>query len=120
MDLELRAEALAQLIEDKLGLGGTGLPAKFARAGRRLPRHIHREGAHILGALQQYRHPKLHARIDQPRLDRAFDVIEQYLASYDAAAHRRGVVLDWLAAQAFNLIALAGLTVIILRWRGFV
>lgn len=119
MDLQARADHLAQMIEEKLGVGGKGLEAKLARAGRRLPRHVRREAALLAEALGQRDHPRLSRRIDLLRLERAFTVCERYLKTVDPWARRRGLALDWLAVNALNLLIIGVLVVSALLWRGF-
>ncbi len=119
MDLQARADHLAQIIEEKLGVRGTGLETKLKRAGRRLPKHIRTQGALLVEALRLEGHPKLSQRADPARLERAFADIERYLSALDPSARRRANVLDWLAGQAFSFFVLAILAIALLRWQGF-
>ncbi len=119
MDLHESADHLAQLIEEKLGVRGAGLAAKLARAGRNLPKHIRTDATMLVDAVAFEAHPKLSRQIDPENLERAFANVERFLTNLDAGARRRGIILDWLAKLAFNLMMLVGLLVIILGWRGF-
>lgn len=120
MDLEPRAEKLAQLMEERLGLGGDGFAAKLGRAGRSLPRRIRRDGAVIVEALALQAHPKLSRQIDEARLNRAFTHIERYLRAIDPWERRKGLLLNWLAGLAFSLLVVAGLLIAAMRWRGMI
>ena len=120
MDLDAKAEALAQLMEDRLGLRGDGFAAKLKRAGRRLPRRIRRDGAVIVEALALQAHPKLSRRVDEAQLARAVTHLDRFLRSIDPWERRKGAMLNWLAGLAFSLLVVAGLVVVVLRWRGLV
>ncbi len=119
MDLQKRADRLAQLIGNKLDVRGAGLEAKLKRAGRRLPKYIRGEARLLVDALAMEAHPKLARQIDKARLERAYHDVERYLQGLDAWARRRGGVLDWLAGNLFSLLLLAGLLIAVLVWRGF-
>ncbi|HGG06612.1 MAG TPA: hypothetical protein ENK28_14230 [Aliiroseovarius sp.] len=119
MDLHARADRLAHLIEEKLDTRGKGLEAKVRRAGRNLPKFIRAEAGLLIEALKVEAHPKLARQIDEARLEQAYANVERYLKGLDPWARRRGVVLNWLAGNALNLLIVAALTVAVLRWRGF-
>ena len=120
MDLQDRAERLAQLMEDRLGTGGKGFGAKLKRAGRRLPRRLRRDGALIQRALELLAHPRLSRQIDQADLTRAADHFERHLRQIDPWARRRGLMLNWLAGIAFSLLVVAGVLITVLRMRGLI
>ncbi len=118
MDLCARAEYLAQLMGDRLDIGGDGFAAKLANAGRRLPRHVRREGAHIAEALVLAAHPKLSRQIDQRRIKRASRIVERYLLGIDPWARRRDIFLNWLAGLAFGLLVLVAIVLALMVQRG--
>ncbi|WP_300519362.1 hypothetical protein [Aliiroseovarius sp.] len=120
MDLDPRVEILTRLMEERLGLGGEGFAAKLARAGRRLPRRIRRDGALIVDALSLQAHPKLSRQLDAARLDRSLTHVERHLRGIDPWDRRKGIVLNWLAGIAFSLLVVAALFVAALRWRGLI
>jgi hypothetical protein len=120
MDLHAKAEALAQLMEDRMGLRGDGFAAKLKRAGRRLPRRIRRDGAVIVEAMALQAHPKLSRQVDEARLDRALTHLDRYLRGIDPWERRKGALLNWLAGIAFSLLVVAALVIAVMRWRGLV
>ncbi len=120
MDLETRAAHLAQLMEERLSLRGRGFANKLARAGRRLPRRLRREGAVIAEALAVQAHPKLARRLDQARFQRAADQLERYLRGIDPAERRKGLFLNWLAGVAFSLLLVLVILIAVLRARGLI
>ncbi len=119
MDLQARADHLAQLIEDKLDVRGQGLEAKLHRAGRLLPKYIRGEADYLVEALKLQASPKLARQVDLARLRRGVADVERYLRDIDPWVRRRAVALSWLAANAFNLLVVAVLLLAVLLWRGF-
>jgi hypothetical protein len=119
MDLQARADHLAQMIEERLDVRGQGLEAKLRRAGRLLPRHVRSDAALVLRAMEQAGHPKLARQIDEKTLKRACRRVEAYLGNIDPWARRWSIVLGWLAGNAFSLLVIAGLLITVLAWRGF-
>ncbi|GGD26201.1 hypothetical protein [Sinisalibacter lacisalsi] len=118
MDLDRRADKLARLIEARLDAGGTGLEAKVAHAGRRLPKYLRRELGYIVEAMRMQASPRLSRQIDWARVERAFAAAERYLRRVDPWDRRRGIALDWLAGNAFNLLIVAALVAAVIAWRG--
>lgn len=114
------AQELEALLEDRLGLRKGTFPARVKRAGRRLPRWVHREAAVINEALRQESHPKLRRRIDIARVKAAHDRVRQHLKAIDPADRRRGAILGMLGALAFNLLLFAALALVFLSWRGLI
>lgn len=120
MELDDRLDKIAALMEERLGIRGDGFEAKFARAGRRLPRRLRREGALLVEARRLAAHPKLARRVDARRLRKAVRVFERYLGRVDGRQRRVTRLINWLAGNAFNILLVAALTVAVLAWRGLV
>lgn len=118
MELRARAEHLAQLMGDRLDIGGDGFEAKLENAGRRLPRHVRRECARIAEALALAGHPKLSRQIDHRRIKRASRIVERYLMSVDPWARRRDIFLNWLAGLVFSLLVLVAIVLGVMVRRG--
>lgn len=119
MNLQAGADRLAQLIEERLDVRGAGLEAKLNRAGRSLPKYIRGEARLLVEAVTMQAHPKLSRQIDHARLEQAYGDVERYLLGLDAWARRRGVALNWLAGNAFNLLIIGAVLLAVLVWRGF-
>ncbi|WP_397542445.1 hypothetical protein [Roseovarius salis] len=115
-----RSDALSALLRAKLGVRGSGLETRLARAGRRLPRAGRRAARDITGAARRMAHPKL-ARLNDPaRLDAAFDALTAHLKGIDRADRRRHAILSVLAVVVINLILLAFGLAAFLQWQGLV
>ncbi|WP_372612302.1 hypothetical protein [Aquicoccus sp.] len=119
-DIGARARELEALLEEKLGLRKGAFPARVKRAGRQIPKWVHREAAVINEALTLNSHPKLRHRIDPARVQSAHDRIRQYLNGIDPADRRLGLILGMLGALAFNLLLFAVLVLGFLRWQGLI
>ncbi len=120
MDLDADLDRLAALMEERLGIRGDGFEAKFARAGRLLPRKLRREGTLLIEARTMAAHPKLGRRLDERRLRDAVRALERHLERIDGTQRRITVAINWVAGNAFNLLIVLALTWAILAWRGLV
>jgi len=118
MDLEVRAERLAKLIEEKLGVGGKGLESKLGRGGRKLPRAVREAGEQLLLAQRMAANPKLARQVDTARTTAACDVAERTLGRIDPFERRKTIVINWLAGNAFNLAVVLALVLGVVVWRG--
>lgn len=119
MSIQARAEALALLFEEHLGLTGQGLEAKLRRAGRSLPGWVRAESRRILAATGQEGAPKLARQIDEALIDRAFSVIEKWLIEQNPWDKRRAWIIGFAAANVFNFLVAGGALAAVLVWRGF-
>ena len=118
--VEARAERVAKLIEERLGVRGRGLETKLRRAGRMLPNWVRREAERIVEARRLVQHPKLMRQTDPQALERAAERCERWLKSIDPWERRKDRILGFLAVNAFNLIVIAAAFVAFLVWRGYV
>ncbi|MFT6452633.1 MAG: hypothetical protein ACJA06_002135 [Halocynthiibacter sp.] len=119
MSIHARAEALAHLFEEHLGLTGQGLEGKLRRAGRSLPRWVRAESRKILAALGQEGAPKLARQIDEARVARAFSMIEKWLVEQSPWEKRRAWAIGFAASNVFNFMVIGGALAAVLLWRGF-
>lgn len=118
MDLQARADRLAQLIEERLDIRGAGLQAKLGRGGRRLPRMVRNAGEQLLLAQRMAANPKLAPQIDHARLNAACDAAERVLKRIDPWERRTTILVNWLAGNAANIIVVAALALAAIAWRG--
>ncbi|MCK0137946.1 hypothetical protein [Aliiroseovarius sp. F47248L] len=118
MDIRARTDRLAQLLEQRLDIRGTGFETKLRRAGRLLPRHLRRDGARLVEAMKLSDHPRLGRQVDPKQLEKSADAIERYLLSLDAWDRRRGIAVSFSASVLLNLLILIALVAGILLWRG--
>ena len=115
-----RSDHIAALIQSKLGVRGKTLESKLRRAGRSIPKWVHKEADQLVAAQRLMAHPKLMMQADPSQLDRAYQSCERWLKTVDPAKRRKDKMLKFLATNAFNLIAVAGLFVLTLSLTGHV
>lgn len=106
------------MIRTRLGIGGTDVRRQIRRARRHLPVSL-RGAADVLAHAQSMAgHPRLLRLLDPERVAAASDALGAHLAAIDIADRRKGRILGILAGMAFNLLAVLGLLVLFLIWRG--
>ncbi|WP_417699531.1 hypothetical protein [Pseudophaeobacter sp.] len=96
------------------------LAGALAKARRRLPRRIYKQGMRLAEALPLLEHPKLRQIQDEESLRKAAREVKRHLKSIDIADRRKGRLLEMLAGMVFSLLVVFVLLVVVLRWRGFV
>ena len=119
MTYQDRADRIAELMESHLGVRGKSLEEKLRKAGRSLPREIRQKGDQLTQAVQLEANPKLARRIDEDQVNTAFKACEKYLKDIDAADRRKGYAISFLTTNAFNFVAISGMLIAVLVWRGF-
>ena len=96
------ADRVAQLLEERLALGGRDLAAKLAKGGRLLPKRV-RDGAELLAdASEKARNPKLLGQIDMSDVAEAYawHVAPDFKHHNPYFAHDRQSLLDAMSASA--------------------
>ncbi len=119
MTYDDRAEHLANLIEERLGIRGSGLEAKLRRAGRLLPRRVQRDAARLLEAQRLQAHPKLARQVNDGAIQAACRNVEAYLATVDPKSRRMDGIVSLLSSNAINLLATASIVIGLMLWRGY-
>ncbi|MCV6594911.1 MAG: hypothetical protein OIF48_18315 [Silicimonas sp.] len=98
--------------------GAGDLSDVAARAGRRLPKRLHKDVALWVGAVEKLEHPKLALQVDDRALKRSEKRLRAYLDGQNPGAVRRGEILD-LVAKVALVIWIVGLGLFFfLLWRG--
>ncbi|MGI3211481.1 hypothetical protein ACROSR_10235 [Roseovarius tibetensis] len=103
---------------EKLRVRGRTFEQQVRRAGRRLPRRQRRAATTILGAQDWMAHPKLARILDFSEVDAAFSDLHAHLDRVDPAEDRKTALLRVLASIVLNLLGLAVLIHVLIRWRG--
>ncbi|MDQ2089996.1 hypothetical protein [Marimonas arenosa] len=115
-DITALASDLEARLDSKLGLRRGALPVRMRKAGRRLPRWVHRDAQVIGAALDLSAHPKLRRRVDQARVRAAHRRIADHIDQIDPKEQRTRFVLGVLAGLALNMLAMTGLLLAFLYW----
>ena len=118
MNAKETADSLAELMSTQLRVRGESLAEVAARAGRRLPKRLHRAVRTIVAAEEMQQHPKLERLIDRKAVHRANRKLRAFLDRQDPRAARRGEILDMLAKIAFVFVVVVLSVFFILLWRG--
>ena len=116
--IQQMADRVAQLLEERLGLGGRDLSAKLKRAGRSLPRKVRDSGMLLATSAEWARNPKLRGRIDMGEVSEAYDLCVRHLMAIDPARRRRDLFAGMIGSVGFGVLALLVILFAILAWRG--
>ena len=117
--IQQMADRVAQLLEERLSVGGRDLGAKLKRAGRILPKRV-RDGADLLAvAAEKSRNPKLLGQIDMGEVADAYDVCVRHLTTIDPAGRRRDTVAGRVGFVGYGILFLVIGIMAVLLWRGF-
>ncbi len=119
-DIQTQIAQTIQLLRKKLGVKDKTLIASVRRAKRRLPRKVYKQAMVLAQAEPMAEHPKLRLVLDGPKLEKASDEVQNHLNAINLADRRLGWFLSFLGSVGLGLIALAAVTMIVLRWRGFI
>ncbi|MBW7922226.1 MAG: hypothetical protein H3C51_09025 [Rubellimicrobium sp.] len=118
-DITARTDEIGALLAERLGARGATLAERLARVQRLLPRRLRREARFLAGAETMAANPRLARLVDPDRLARAHGAVQAHLAAVNPRERRLTRALGIVAVIAFDLLALAVLVVVVLRWRGF-
>lgn len=117
--IQQMADRVAQLLEERLGLGGKGLAAKMKRAGRGLPRKVRDAGKLLAAAAQKAQNPKLLGQIDMGEVTEAYDVCLKHLIAIDPVARKRNLFAGMVGSVGFGILVLVIALAVLLAWRGY-
>jgi hypothetical protein len=117
--IQQMADRVAQLLEERLGVGGRDLSAKLTRAGRDLPRKVRDGGKLLVSASQRAQNPKLLGQIDMGEVADAYDVCVRHLAAIDPVVRRRNIFAGMVGSVGFGVLVLAIGIMVLLAWRGY-
>ncbi|SHG90838.1 hypothetical protein [Marivita hallyeonensis] len=115
-----QADSLRDLMANRLGLKRGTLAHRAAKAGRRLPIGVRNDIASVARAEAMADNPKLGLRMDPKATHAAYERAAAFLRAIDVKDRRKGVALSILGSVALNILAVIGLLILVLRWRGFV
>ena len=119
VSVQQMANRVADLMEQRLRVGGSGLAAKLERGARFLPRKVRREARYLAEADQAARVPRLQMQLDYEKIARAYDVCVRYLKPLGASARRKAILLDILTGFGSGIFVTIVLVLVVMMWRGF-
>jgi hypothetical protein len=117
--IQQMADRVAQLLEERLSLGGRDLDAKLQRGARMLPRRV-RDGAELLAAsAEKAKNPKLLGQIDMGAVTDAYDACVRHLMTVDPSGRRKDAWAGAIGFIGYGLVFLTIAIIAVLVWRGF-
>lgn len=117
-EIRAKIEELRRLLREVHGIRGRTLAQALRRSKLFLPRRIRKAGWRLAEVEPLLGHPKLERMLDLAALDAAHREVAGHLKSVDVADLRRGRLLGIAASMAVNLILVAVLFVLWMRWTG--
>jgi hypothetical protein len=113
------ADRVAQLLEERLRIRGSGLAQKLRRGGRFLPRRVRREAEYLARAAAEAQVPRLELRQDHARITAAYDACVRYLKPLGGDARRKAIVQNIVTSLAAVVLVTFVLVLSVLVWRGY-
>lgn len=117
--IQQMADRVAQLLEERLGLGGRDLSVRLKRAGRMLPKKVRDSGKVLAAAAHKAQNPKLLGQIDMGDVTEAYDVCVKHLIAIDPVGRRRDLFAGIIGSVGFGVLVLAVALFGFLAWRGY-
>lgn len=113
------AERVAQLLEEKHGIGGRDLAAKLRRGRRVLPRKLRDAADRLVTADEKAKNPKLRGQIDMGQVAEDYDACVRHLAAIDTAARRRGTFASMVESVGIGILVLGVSATGLAFWLGY-
>lgn len=110
---------IGTLLGERLGARGATLSSRVARAGSALPRRLRNDARFLAEAEAMAANPRLARLVEPARFARAQEALRDHLLTINPRERRITRALGIMAVIAFDMLALAVLLLIVLRWRGF-
>jgi hypothetical protein len=117
--IQQMADRVAQLLEEKHGLGGRDLTAKLRRGKRLLPRKVRDAADALAAAAEMARNPKLMGQVDMGQVSGAYDVCVRHLAGIDTAERRRGTMVGMVESVGIGVLIFGIVIVGVMYWLGY-
>jgi hypothetical protein len=118
--IQQMADRVAGLMEERLHLGGSGLSAKLAKAGRSLPRKVREAGERLARAAMMAQNPKLLVQINDEQVAEDYDLCLRHLLAVSVWDRRKGKILGATVSLLGILLVVGALMLGVLYWRGLI
>lgn len=114
------ADRVAELMEQRLKVKGSGLAEKLQRGGRKLPRKVRQAAQELANAAAFPQNPKLAQQLDLKALGLAYDTCLRHLDGIGKWDRRRAGAENIALSVVTSMLVLAAIIAAILHWRGYV
>ena len=119
VSIQQMADRVADLLQTRVRLRGTGLAEKLRRGGRLLPRAVRKAARALADAATQAENPRLMMQLDLEKVAADYDLCVRHLNGLGAGQRRVAALLDFGARLALIVLVVGGLLLAVLHWRGF-
>lgn len=107
-------------LRSRLGVRGRSLAAQLRRAGRALPKPARAAGQRLVELQPMVAHPRLRRLVQHDEVSAALAELNTHLDGVNASERRTDRLLGLAGSIVGNLLLLAVLLVVFMRWRGLV
>lgn len=120
LSIQQMADRVAGLMQDRLGVRGTGLGAKLRTGGRRLPRKVRLAAEELARSAELAQNPKLLLQIDHDQLAENYDLCLRHLGGLKPRAAWLDGTVAVAASIAMSVLLVVVLVIALMRWRGLI
>jgi hypothetical protein len=117
--IQQMADRVAQLMDERLGIGGGDLLEALRKGGRLLPRRVRESVALLADSAAKAKNPKLLGQIDMGAVSDAYDACLRHLTSIEPGSRRRETVSGMIRFVGGGIVLLVVAIIAVLFWRGF-
>ncbi|MEF3046855.1 hypothetical protein [Pseudotabrizicola sp. L79] len=111
--IQQMADRVAEMMEQRLRIRGSGLEAKLRKGGRLLPRKVRLAAERLAEAAEKARNPKFLVQIDMARVAADYDQCVRHLASVTRQGWLKPLMISVAASVALGLLIVGAIWVYI-------
>jgi len=113
-------DAASEKLRARIGVRGRSFAQRLRRAGRALPGPARQAGWRLVELQAMIAHPGMRRLVRAPDVDAALAELNMHLDKVNAGERRKDRLLGLAGGVVGNLLLLALLVIVVLRWRGLV
>ena len=119
ISVQQMADRVAELMESRLGVNGTGLAEKLRRGQRFLPAKVVTAAQLLVQNEELSRNPRLMTQVDPAQTALAYDVCVRHLKPLGRGARQKAILWSLAGAVASIVLVVAVMAGAVLLWRGY-
>jgi hypothetical protein len=116
--IQQMADRVAGLMEERLGVSGSGLTEKLRRGRRLLPRSVRAQAQELADLAEKSKNPKLLVQIDQNRVASCYDTCVRHLSGLRKGSARLRMLLAVVTTAGLGLLLVAGVVLLVQYLKG--